>query len=232
MYLDAPGGLQILSGVITDQSGNFFLANGSNPNGYALVAVGGINIDTGLPNTTSLKAPAGSTTINPLTTLVEAVASSSGISAAEAATQVAAALNLTASLGGASLLNYDPLSSISASNTTIQKAAANVATIVALAVSESASTAAATSLASAVISNIATSISNAAATSTAGNTVTISLSDSSVITQALSGTSVSDAIQSSIADATSAIQAASSVAAISISQSQYLDTVAPDAPTA
>ena len=232
MYLDAPSGLQILTGVITDQSGNFFLANGSNPNGYALVAVGGVNIDTGLPNATLLKAPAGSTTVNPLTTLVQAVASASGISASEAATQVATSLNLTSSLGGVSLLNYDPLSSSSAANTIIQKAAAQVATIVALAVSESANNTAAASLANAVISNIATSIVNAVATSTTGATVTVSLSDSSTISQALSGTSVSTAIQSSIADATSSIQSAVSVAAITASQSKYLDTVAPDAPTA
>ena len=38
------------------------------------IAVGGVNIDTGVPNTIVYKAPAGATTVSPLTTLIQAYA--------------------------------------------------------------------------------------------------------------------------------------------------------------
>ena len=219
MYLDAPGGWQLLSGVVTDENGNFFIANDANPNGYALVAVGGVNIDTGLPNTSNLKAPAGSSTINPLTTLVAAVMASTGSTdALAAATQVASALGLSLT-GQNSLLNYDPIKN---NDTSIQKAAAQVATIVALAEVGAGNGAEAT-----VVSNLAIAIRSAATAST-----TISLADAPVLSQALSGVSLSAAAQSTIADAVAAISTASSVTAISAAQSLFLDTIAPDAPTA
>ena len=65
----------ISTGVTTNAQGNFFLPNvlpdGSPMPQGALVISGGVNIDTGLPNTTVLRAPAGATVINPLTTMVE-----------------------------------------------------------------------------------------------------------------------------------------------------------------
>lgn len=222
MYLDAPGGLQALDGVVSDENGNFFLPDGKNPYGYALVAVGGVNIDTGLPNTANLKAPAGATTINPLTTLVAAVmASTESTDAGASAGQVAAALGL--SLGsGDSLLNYDP---IKANDTGVQKVAAQVATVIALAVSEQTSAALKSDVAANVVGNLADVITGASTAST-----TISLSDSTVLSQALNKVSVSAAVQSTIADATTVISTAASVAAISAAQSQFLDTIAPAAP--
>ena len=62
---------ELLAGVVTDANGNFFLPSTA-PTG-TIIAVGGVNIDTGVASTVALKAPAGSTTINPLTTLVQAV---------------------------------------------------------------------------------------------------------------------------------------------------------------
>jgi uncharacterized delta-60 repeat protein len=222
MYLDAPNGLQILGGVVTDANGNFFIPSGSNPNNYVLVAVGGVNIDTGIPNTANLKAPAGASVINPLTTLVAEVMSSTGeTNAAAAATKVATALGLSSSLGANSLLSYDPLSSESVANTLIQKASAQVATIVAIvAANETGS-----GSANAVVSNLATAISNAATSSS-----TINLADSAVLTEVLSGIVLSSETQSLISDATSAIEVAESVVAISRAQGQFLDTIAPNAP--
>ena len=48
---------EALAGVLTDANGNFFLPPGA-PVG-AVIAVGGINIDTGVVNTLALRAPAG-----------------------------------------------------------------------------------------------------------------------------------------------------------------------------
>lgn len=200
----------------TDASGNFFIPSGAPVN--TIIAVGGINIDTGVKNTSPLKAPAGSMTINPLTTLVQAVVDTSGgaITAANAAATVATSLGLTAGLGGQSLLNYDP---ISAGNLGAQKAAAQVATIVALAEGASAGAGAT------VIANLATVLNNAGATP-------IGLADASTISNILPAAVLADkAAQSAISDASTAIGNSGSIGAISLAQSQALDTIAPNAPT-
>ncbi|MEI6762246.1 MAG: Ig-like domain-containing protein, partial [Betaproteobacteria bacterium] len=66
----ADPGVDYLVGT-TDANGNFFIP-ASAPSG-SIIAVGGVNIDTGVANTVALKAPEGSSTINPLTTMVQAV---------------------------------------------------------------------------------------------------------------------------------------------------------------
>ncbi|WP_288024354.1 Ig-like domain-containing protein [Thauera sp.] len=220
MYLDAPGVLQILAGVLTDANGNFFLPDEANPNGYALVAVGGVNIDTGLPNTAELKAPAGATTINPLTTLVQAViqqAANGGgtLSADAAASLVESSLGLTLT-GGVSLLTYNPLAD-TINGTDVQKAAAQVATILAQSGSAEQTT---------VIGNLASAMTDAA-----GAGVTLSLSDSIVLSAALNNASVGESAKAALTDAVMAIGRATSIDEISLAQSQFLDTIAPAAPT-
>ena len=232
IYLDTPTGLQIVPGVITDSEGNFSMSGSANPNNYAIVAVGGVNIDTGLPNTMQLKAPAGSSSINPITTIVTAVQQSSGIVAmtdAEAAVSSSAStasvvksLNITLQGGATDLLSYNP---IALGDTSTQKVAAQVATVVALASSE-ASAGQVTTTSNAVFSSLATAITSA----DAANTL-VSMTDASTISQALSKVSVSAAVQSAIADATSSIANAADISSISKAQSQFLDTIAPDAPT-
>ena len=200
----------------TDASGNFFIPSGA-PSGTVIV-FGGINIDTGVANTTVLKAPAGSTTVNPLTTLVQAVVQASGgtTTAAAAASTVAASLGLTAGLAGQSLLNYDPISS---GNVVAQKAAAQIATIAAMAETSTAGAGAT------VLSNLATVVNNAGSTP-------VVLADASTISSVLpAAVQANAAVQSAIADASSAIDNAASLAAISTAQSQALDTIAPTAPT-
>jgi len=229
MYLDGPAGLIELAGVVTDDFGNFFLPVGSNAVGYALVAVGGVNIDTGLPNVAQLKAPAGSTTINPLTTLVQAVveqaqAQGQAVDAQTAATNVAKALGLVLP-AGKSLTSYDPLSAQGEDAVAVQKAAAQVATLVTLAASEPGKDAQATS--DMVLSNLAAVVAN---NTTTAQQSPISLSDASVLNQALAGVSVSDATQSTLLDANAAIAEADTVADISAAQSQFIDKIAPSAP--
>jgi len=238
MYLQEPDGdLVALAGVVTDDFGNFFLTAGANPNGYPLVAVGGVNIDTGLPNTTPLKAPAGSTTINPLTTLVQAVLEQAqeqgqALDADAAADKVAAALGLELP-EGKSLTSYDPLSATDNGAVAAQRAAAQVATLATLAAEAQGAgdTEAATRAASAVLSNLATVVSNAVATGTGGQPAqTVSLADTSVLTQALAGVTVSEEKQVLMVEANTAISRAESIVTISNTQSQFIDRKAPDAP--
>ena len=195
----------------TDANGNFFIPEGISG---TIIATGGVNIDTGVENTIELKAPAGSTTINPLTTLVQAVvdASDGATSAADAASAVASSLGLD----GLNLLNYDPIAS---DNVDAQKAAAQVATIVALAESGSEGAGAT------VIANLASVLSNAAIDEV------VNLADSTTVTDMLAGVTVSASLQSAIADASTAISTSTSLATISSAQSQALDKTAPNAPT-
>ena len=79
--------------VSTDSSGFFKFATACSA---SIVVVGGTNVDTGLPFTGKLKAPAGSTVVTPLTTLL-----AEGMSAE----QVAKSLGLPA---GTDFLNTDP----------------------------------------------------------------------------------------------------------------------------
>ncbi|MEI7786735.1 MAG: hypothetical protein WCK08_20280, partial [Betaproteobacteria bacterium] len=95
----------------------------------AILAVGGINNDTGIANTMTLAAPAGSLMINPLTTLVQQVARNSGSDASAARVKVARALGLDETLD---LTRFDPLANPdSASALAVQKASAKVATLAA-----------------------------------------------------------------------------------------------------
>ena len=75
VYVDVDGDGDVSEGDkqvgVTDKDGKFSAAADA-PSG-ALLAVGGVNTDTGVPNTLVLRAPSGSSVVNPLTTLVQAV---------------------------------------------------------------------------------------------------------------------------------------------------------------
>jgi len=219
-----------LAGVVTDANGNFFLPS-SAPAG-TIIAVGGINIDTGVANTLALKAPTGSTTINPLTTLVQAVIDAAPVgttvTAAAAATSVATALGLTLPTG-TSLTTYDPLSATGADALAAQKAAAQVATVLSLAGSAPATGTTATQAVDTVISNLATQVNTAVTSSTpidltAGSTVD-SLFLGAVDTSGAGAQAVTDAKA-----AVTSISTAVDLAAVSAVQSTYLDNTAPAAP--
>ena len=230
VYIDTnnDGTGDVLVGT-TDASGNFFIPAGTATG--TIIATGGVNIDTGVANTVDLKAPAGSTTINPLTTLVQAVVDATGTTATQAAATVATSLGLTLA-SGESLLTYDPIAAASSTDATAasnavaaQKAAAQVATIVALAESASANAG------DSVIANLATVITTASASTT------VNLADSTTITSMLgtaldsASAAVKAASQSAIADASTAISTSTSLASISSAQSLALDKTAPSAPT-
>ncbi len=205
------------TGIVTDANGNFFL-----PPTYAgrtLVAVGGVNIDTGLANTIDYRAPAGSSVINPLTTLIQAVidASPTPISASSASQSVASALGVTLPYGKA-LTNYDP---ISYGNTELQRAAAQVAAIATVADGN------ASGNEGKVFSNIAAQLVTAARASG-----TVDLAASQVVTAALVGTTVvgNSALVNQIQTSVTAIENAANISGIASAQATTLDRTAAATP--
>ncbi len=91
----------------TDASGNFTLVGGSG----SLVMFGGTDVSTGLAFQGFLRAPAGSTVVTPLTTLVQALAGPGATQVAidAAAAQVASAFGIAP---GLNLLSFDPVAAI------------------------------------------------------------------------------------------------------------------------
>ncbi|ANY15290.1 hypothetical protein AW878_00005 [Bordetella pseudohinzii] len=230
------------TGVRTDANGNFFLPVDT-PSG-TLIAKGGVNIDTGVPNTIELKAPAGSTVINPLTTLIDAVAQGSGQSVEDATAMVKAALGLSA----ADLLSYDP---IQAGDVAAQKAAATLATAMAQAAAAATDATAGTqgadganaasSASTGVLGALADVIANAngavdlsttvgAAVNTAVAAAVSSTLTAAGVDAATAGTTASNAAASAQAAANTAatdIANATDLSEISEAQSAALDRIAP-----
>lgn len=119
----------------TDAQGNFSFPSGENHFGQ-IVSVGGTDIATGKPFTGSLTAPAGSTVVNPLTTLLDQISSTPGVNVASAKAQVLTALGLDPSTD---LQSFDPIATAANPSATdaqkalalkVQAAAAKVNTIV------------------------------------------------------------------------------------------------------
>lgn len=213
---DGDGVKDVDTGVVTNADGNFFLP-ADTPSG-AIVAVGGVNVDTGLPNTTELKAPAGSSTINPLTTLVQAMVESGAVAdAGEASALLASSLGLPP---GTDLTSYDPYAALRDGDPNsdayqealaAQHAAAQLVAIVELADDPLA------------VENLAKLI-----VESAGSPV--DFSDGATLSVALDGVSVDPATQSLIADAVEAIGKTSSLGDLSNTQSQFLDKLPPATP--
>ncbi|WLB18902.1 GLUG motif-containing protein [Bradyrhizobium japonicum] len=105
--------------TITDEGGNFDPIGGIGP----LKAYGGIDTSTGLPFKGVLTAPAGSTVITPLTTLISAL-QSHGDSIAEQ--KVLAAFGLSS---GLDLTTFDPLAAVQAGDTAGAEVAVAVAKV-------------------------------------------------------------------------------------------------------
>lgn len=109
----------------TNASGSFELPAGIDA---PIVALGGIDISTGLPSNLVLKAPAGSTVVSPLTTMVQQLVSQGDGTTVEAATaSVLGALGLDPETD---LLNVDPIAD---GNDALFAAGAQVAQFLALA---------------------------------------------------------------------------------------------------
>ena len=147
------------------QDGSFNLAGALG----SLVATGGVDTSTKLSHTTVLRAPSGSSIVNPLTTVISAVADT-GVPLAQAQAQVAEKLGLPSTV---TLTSFDPLQvASSATASAEQKAAAvsvykasalvaNVLTQTTAAVSGASTSVKSTDAASAAASSIAKLITTA-----------------------------------------------------------------------
>ncbi len=201
------------TGRTTDAQGNFVL-DADIPSG-TLFALGGVNIDTGIPNTLVLKAPTGSTVINPLTTLLHNFIESSPtpVTTQAASAALATALGLT---NDTNLATFDPLAAIGNNALQGQRAAAQIATLLTQGAGND-STAGNT-----ILNNLAGIVRNAPAAS-------LNMGDIATLNGALDGV-VTRTPANTILNATSAIQNAGDFTAIAQAQSQALDTTAPAAP--
>lgn len=230
IYIDAngdgvPQAGEIIAGVVTDANGNFFLPDGVSG---SVMAVGGVNIDTGVPNTMVLKAPAGATMITPLTTLVQTYIENNAVTAAAANTAVLTVLGLTLP-AGRTLSDYDPLAALArdpgnSQALDLQKAATQVATIVQLAASAPSGGNTAATTANSVIDNLVSAVTSAA---TGGTTV--DLTATTTITNAVS--TVSSVNVTTVENASQNIFDATSLLGVSTQQAVALDSTPPSAPT-
>ena len=220
-----PDAAELVPGVVTDANGNFFLPDGLSG---TIFAQGGVSIDTGVPNTMTLKAPSGSTMITPLTTLVQAYAEANGVTAAQANAAVLDVLNLPTTID---LSTYDPLAVLSASGApdatalAVQKATAQVATLVEAAAAAPAAGVSAQTVSNNVIQNLLGQIETAHAGGTS-----VDLTSTATLTSVLSGTG-STVTVAAVETATDAIAAATTLDAVVVAQAEILDTISPAPPS-
>ncbi len=98
--------------TITDKFGQFFLAGST---GFGnLIAIGGTDIATGKPIEGFMLAPAGSSVVSPLTTLISKLAENSSLSVNDATITVLRTLALNKNVD---LLNFDPIKESIRTNT-------------------------------------------------------------------------------------------------------------------
>lgn len=191
----------------TDASGNFSFDFGDPT--ATLVTIGGTDISTGMAFTGSLSAPAGSTIVNPLTTLVAATIKQASLSPAAAAVAVGAALGLPTSID---LTTYDPLAQTAGNATAlqVQKAAATVANLIVVSTNNGI--------------DAGEALGNLAALITASPTATVDLQSSAVLTSVLTVTVGSSttpppaALVAGLALANTAVNEAESITEVAESQ--------------
>ncbi|PUE42306.1 hypothetical protein B9Z50_00045 [Limnohabitans sp. Bal53] len=257
---DGDGNGDVNTGIKTNAEGQFFLPVSQASLG-ALVMVGGINIDTGLPNTVSLKAPkienfSQPVVINPLTTLVQSLIDQAPAgqkpSASEAAGNVAAALGLSA---GTNLLSFDPIAQAASIQDAVDQAPEGTREALLTQLADgraqavaaqkaAAQVVAAASLVSdgdaetgdAVMAAFASKIADNVTNSVVQNfaeTMSSALSQAAAAStdQALVAKFTNTQTLSAVAEATQSIANATSVQDISQKQAELLDRTAPEAPT-
>ncbi|SJM93542.1 DUF4347 domain-containing protein [Crenothrix polyspora] len=198
------------TGTKTDANGNF--AFSSDLHG-TIIAVGGTNTDTNLPNNLVIKGAEGSSVINPITTLVQSyIEQHVGGTVQAAETAVKAALGINA---GIDLMHFDPLAPKNAANPQaieLQKIVAQVVVLADLSTNSSTS-----------INNLA----NVIATSQ----IPIDLTKIDVVTQILGTTKPNDTVINQIVNTNTAITHVTSINQISQTQEDALNNVN-DAPLA
>jgi hypothetical protein len=208
------------TGVITDQYGRYILTNATQSG--PIIAIGGVNTDTGIANTMALQAPEGSMVINPITSLVQSLALQKGLTTAQASSQIASALGLPPELD---LSRFDPLAVVGDLGLAGQKIAAQIASLAHI-IANAGGTASGTS----VIADLALSLSDAPSPST-GTSV---LDQAPLLQTLMHKAQVPQAQQSALLgelqQTIQDIHVATSISGISGVQSSALDNVTPAAP--
>ncbi len=194
----------------TDAQGNYAIAlDPSNPTAK-LVSIGGTDSSTGQPFTGTLTAPAGSTVISPLTTLVQSLVeanadSDTPLSVADANEQLAAALGLDS---GTNLLELDPVEAIEnatdPSDAAAFAAAAQVAAVISAAAATQDDAQGSSDASEAVAASLAQQLLDAAAEPGEPDPSAV-LSDAAAIAEALEEAQVDAEEVSSVANAVQAL---------------------------
>lgn len=206
------------TGISTRLDGSFVLPAGLGSG--AIIAVGGINNDTGVVNAMPLSAPVGSLVINPLTTLVQKVVQSSGADASSARQKVARALGLDDAVD---LTRFDPLANPAhTAALQVQKAAAKVATLAASLGDSSAQVKLVQALAQTIVQLAEQT-----------NATPLQLNEAGTLQALVSkaGLSISAAELQEVQDDLGDIADAQNLGDITQAQSVALDAIAPAAPT-
>ncbi len=223
--------------TVTDENGFFTLFGGTGP----LVMVGGTDISTNLAFEGVMRAPAGSTVVSPLTTLVVAIAEADeDLTIEEANAQVLLGLGLPS---GIDLATFDPVAATLSSDASVQsqgQAAMAAAIQVQNTIVQAASLlegagADFTAAATAVVTQLATQISQVEPPAQAGDPVaTVNLNDTSVISAVITTAATSagadpQKVTETAAGAASVITASNTIvsdAAASSSGTSLLTTLA------
>lgn len=220
------------TGILTDAQGNFSL-DADVPSG-TIVAIGGTNVDTGIVNTMKLKAPEGSTVVNPLTTLVQAIIESDTTGetdAVAASAQVAQALGITS---GTDLTTYDPLAAsiadpLDANALVAQQAAATVATLLSIA-TDGADAATAQTITDAIVESLVETITTAQESVDLGNPLVIGALLEDVANALPTEITLSNQTISDMTTAAEEIAATESITEISDAQETAMDEIPTTAP--
>lgn len=220
----------------TDENGQLMITDPAvlaQLSNMSIIATGGTDITTGLEFTGELKAPAGSTMVNPLTTLVQNIVEQNpNVSVADAQSQVKTALGLSDSVD---LTTFNPSTSEDSTLAlAVQKAAVQVVTVMNQLADAFGGDAVdmSSAVASAMAEMIASSTGAIDLTSTATLTAIATSSATSAGVTGFDATSVVSALSTDIAS----VKASTSLADLTNIQKEVTPTEAPtsaptDAPT-
>lgn len=253
-------GVDLDTGVVTARDGSFVLgpdAIAELAAGRSLIAVGGINTDTRVPNTMTMAAPAGASVINPLTTMMQAlIAAGEASDPRQAQMLIARAFDLE--IPEAGLANFDPIAAAEWGTTSqaeaglaAQRVAAKIAMLLTLAQTQQADADAGEAAEQALLAALTEAIGDRAAALAAGgdngginapqplnlaDRETLEVLDARAETLAVSGKRLGSARPISIEWSDEAIETlgdirlAADLATIRAEQSSLLDVYAPAAP--
>ncbi|MDC1513646.1 cadherin repeat domain-containing protein, partial [Porticoccaceae bacterium] len=213
---------ELLDGVTSNSEGEIILEG--DLASQNLIMTSGVNMDTGAVNEFSLSSPAGYGVVNPLTTLVNSIATAGETSAAEAEAQVIASLGLELSDEGAGLSGYDPMADQTADSLANRVVTAQIASVLAVAAASGEDEDAAEAAQQSVLDNLASAILGPE------EFVLDSGSMAELMTNSDGESLVDDELLGELGSAVDQLNDADSIDTIVSVQAALTDKIAPDAP--